>query len=214
MDEDQLERLETELFDIKADALKLVEAWRQRNVLTSYQGAVCSKTRPPPSASASTSSSTSSARAAWARSSRPATEPRPVVALKVIRKPTASTSTDAVRRFHREIRPSPSSTTPTSSGPTTPARPATRHFFVMEYVDGTDLASWSSSNGPLPVGQACDYIRQAALGLQHAHEQGLVHRDIKPRNLLLDRRQGVVKVLDLGLARLSTTDGGRRSGSS
>ena len=52
--------------------------------------------------------------------------------------------------------------------------------------------------------QACDYIRQAALGLQHAHERGLVHRDIKPSNLLLTMQEGQVKVLDMGLARLTT----------
>src|SRR5262249_28607217 len=56
-------------------------------------------------------------------------------------------------------------------------------------------------HGPLAVPLACDYVRQAAHGLQHAHERGLVHRDIKPANLLLTRK-GVVKVLDMGLARL------------
>jgi serine/threonine protein kinase len=58
----------------------------------------------------------------------------------------------------------------------------------------------------LPVHDACDYIRQAALGLQHAHERGLVHRDIKPTNLLRANQGGVVKLLDLGLARLQETD--------
>ena len=55
----------------------------------------------------------------------------------------------------------------------------------MEYVEGTDLAKLVKKDGPLPVAQACDYVRQAALGLQHAYERGLVHRDIKPANLLL-----------------------------
>src|SRR5262249_7414794 len=64
------------------------------------------------------------------------------------------------------------------------------------------LAKLVKGHGPLPVAQACDWVRQAALGLQHAFERGLVHRDIKPHNLLLTR-DGVVKVLDLGLARLS-----------
>src|SRR5262249_25951071 len=63
------------------------------------------------------------------------------------------------------------------------------------------LAGVVKEFGPLPVAEACDYARQAALGLQHAHEKGLVHRDIKPANLLLSR-DGVVKLLDLGLARL------------
>src|SRR5262249_52459774 len=59
--------------------------------------------------------------------------------------------------------------------------------------------------GPLPVAQACDFLRQAALGLQHACERGLVHRDIKPANLLVTRQgpAAVVKLLDLGLARVA-----------
>ena len=69
-------------------------------------------------------------------------------------------------------------------------------------------------DGPLPVALACDYLRQAALGLQHAHERGLVHRDIKPSNLLLTHVDGkpVVKVLDLGLARLDRPQASEHSG--
>jgi formylglycine-generating enzyme required for sulfatase activity len=74
-------------------------------------------------------------------------------------------------------------------------------FLVMEYVEGIDLARVVKESGPLPIRQACHSIRQAALGLQHAHESGLVHRDIKPANLVLTA-EGVVKVLDLGLVRL------------
>ena len=54
----------------------------------------------------------------------------------------------------------------------------------MEYVEGVGLARLVERAGPLPVAEACDYIRQAALGLQHAHERGMVHRDIKPHNLM------------------------------
>jgi serine/threonine-protein kinase len=74
-------------------------------------------------------------------------------------------------------------------------------FLVMEYLEGVDLSRLVKEQGPLSVEKACDYIRQAALGLDHAHEHGLVHRDVKPANLLLTRH-GVVKVMDLGLARL------------
>jgi serine/threonine-protein kinase len=79
-------------------------------------------------------------------------------------------------------------------------------YLAMEYIDGADLGRLvqSSPNG-LPISQACDYIRQTALGLQHAHEKGLVHRDIKPSNLMVTR-EGVVKVLDLGLARVQESD--------
>lgn len=74
------------------------------------------------------------------------------------------------------------------------------HFLVMEYVDGMDLDRLVERTGPLTSADACEVIRQAAVGLQHAHERGLVHRDVKPSNLML-ARDGRVRVLDLGLAR-------------
>jgi serine/threonine-protein kinase len=73
------------------------------------------------------------------------------------------------------------------------------HFIAMEYVEGDDLHARVKQGGPLDVREAADCIRQAALGLQHAHEEGLVHRDIKPANLIIDKR-GTVKILDFGLA--------------
>jgi serine/threonine protein kinase len=73
------------------------------------------------------------------------------------------------------------------------------HYLVMEYVEGSDLEELVARQGPLPYGLAADYVAQAAVGLEHAHEAGIVHRDIKPANLLVDRA-GTVKVLDLGLA--------------
>ncbi|MDB5391405.1 MAG: pknH 3, partial [Planctomycetaceae bacterium] len=76
------------------------------------------------------------------------------------------------------------------------------HYLVMEYVEGIDVSQAVKKNGPFPVGQACEIIRQSALGLHEAHLLGLVHRDIKPSNLFLTRR-GIVKILDLGLARLA-----------
>jgi putative intracellular protease/amidase len=75
-------------------------------------------------------------------------------------------------------------------------------FLVMEYVEGISLDRLVRKQGPLPVEQACYFARQAALGLQHAHEKGMVHRDIKPQNLMVTRK-GLVKVLDFGLARLA-----------
>jgi WD40 repeat protein/serine/threonine protein kinase len=76
-------------------------------------------------------------------------------------------------------------------------------FLVMEYVDGIDLSRLVRRIGPLPAADACELVRQAAIGLQHVHEHGLVHRDIKPSNLML-ARDGVLKVLDLGVARLES----------
>jgi serine/threonine protein kinase len=77
---------------------------------------------------------------------------------------------------------------------------------AMEYVDGLDLARLVKARGPLPVANACNYVYQAALGLQHAHERGMVHRDIKPGNLMLTSQgsRALVKVLDFGLAKVSS----------
>src|SRR5262249_26714562 len=72
-----------------------------------------------------------------------------------------------------------------------------------EFVAGTTLAQLVRERGPLPVAQACDYVMQAALGLHHAYAHGMVHRDIKPQNLMLTRR-GEVKILDFGLARFAS----------
>ncbi len=90
---------------------------------------------------------------------------------------------------------------------------------VMEFVDGKDLSELLESVKSLRIPDACELVRQAAVGLQYAHEHGLVHRDIKPSNLMLttppspsgrgaggegSRREGIVKILDLGLALLGT----------
>jgi eukaryotic-like serine/threonine-protein kinase len=74
------------------------------------------------------------------------------------------------------------------------------HFLVMEYVDGTSVQEIVAKHGPIDPLRAAHYAAQSAYGLQHAHELALVHRDIKPGNLLLERT-GVVKILDMGLAR-------------
>src|SRR5258708_3648458 len=74
------------------------------------------------------------------------------------------------------------------------------HFLVMEYVDGASLQELVKKAGPLSVLRACHYIRQSAIGLDHAHRAGLVHRDVKPGNILV-ARDGTVKILDMGLAR-------------
>jgi len=76
------------------------------------------------------------------------------------------------------------------------------HFLVMEYVDGVSLYRLVAKRGPLEVAYAAYFIRQAAKGLEHAFQQGMVHRDIKPQNLMLTRK-GQVKILDFGLARLA-----------
>src|SRR5207245_725630 len=75
----------------------------------------------------------------------------------------------------------------------------------MELVEGVDLSTYLDRHGPLPVEKAVDVLRQAARGLAYAHDQGIVHRDVKPSNLLIDAA-GTVKILDLGLARVFRSD--------
>ncbi|MFM8401077.1 MAG: protein kinase domain-containing protein, partial [Pirellula sp.] len=79
------------------------------------------------------------------------------------------------------------------------------HYIVMEYIEGVDLQILVKKHGPLPYALVADYIAQAAHGLQHAHDQGLIHRDVKPANFLINT-DGVIKVLDLGLALFQNQD--------
>jgi serine/threonine protein kinase len=132
-----------------------------------------------------------------------------VVALKAIA-PDKLEDPDSLSRFLREIEAAAQLEHPNVVRAYDADQVGTTHFFVMEYIEGVDLEKWVRQNGPLPIECACDYVRQAALGLQHAHERGLVHRDIKPSNLLLNTRDDTVKLLDLGLARLNrrATGGG------
>jgi serine/threonine protein kinase/WD40 repeat protein len=124
-----------------------------------------------------------------------------IVALKLIRQELL-TDAAVVGRFYREIQivsqlDHPNVVHAYDAGPV-----GVGHFLAMEFVEGTDLGRLVKQGGPLPVLQACEYIRQAASGLQHAHERGLVHRDIKPHNLIMSRQDALIKVADLGLARL------------
>lgn len=82
----------------------------------------------------------------------------------------------------------------------------TQHFMVMEYVVGDDLQSIVNEKGPLDYITAADYVAQACSGLQHAHDIALIHRDVKPANLLLNE-QNTIKILDLGLALFSEDEG-------
>jgi WD40 repeat protein/serine/threonine protein kinase len=133
-----------------------------------------------------------------------------VVALKVIRKEKLA-NPDAVKRFYKEVQAAAQLHHPNIVLAYDAGQAGNTHFFAMEFVEGVDLSRLVKESGPLPLHQACDYVRQAALGLQHAHERGLVHRDIKPSNLLLTHTSGngarTVKVLDMGLARLQSATG-------
>jgi serine/threonine protein kinase len=124
-----------------------------------------------------------------------------LVALKIL-SPQLLCSATAIERFRREVQVAARLTHPNIVTAFDADQVGDTHFLVMEFIDGTDLANYVEKKGPLPVTYACHFIRQAALGLQHAHDRGMVHRDIKPHNLLVTP-QGVVKVTDFGLARLA-----------
>ena len=128
------------------------------------------------------------------------------VALKLIRGDLLGNAA-LVERFRREVK----SAARLASHPNIVAaydaeQAGETHMLVMEFIEGTDLAREVDRRGPLPVGEACDYARQAALGLQHAFEEGMVHRDIKPQNLMRTTR-GRIKILDFGLARFASEIG-------
>ncbi|MFL5243061.1 MAG: protein kinase domain-containing protein [Gemmataceae bacterium] len=123
---------------------------------------------------------------------------RRYVAIKVL--PPRSSNPAALERFRREARAVAQLHHHNIVGGHDIDQSDKLHFLVMEYIDGNTLHHIVKKHGPMDAVRAAHYVRQAALGLQHAHEAGLVHRDIKPSNLLLDRT-GTVKVLDLGLAR-------------
>jgi serine/threonine protein kinase len=122
------------------------------------------------------------------------------VAVKIL--PTAKAEDPAaLERFYREARAVAALDHPNIVRAYDSDQDDKLHFLVMEYVDGSNLQEMMKKTGPLDPVRAAHYVRQAALGLQHAHEAaGLVHRDIKPGNILVDRN-GIVKILDMGLAR-------------
>jgi serine/threonine protein kinase len=157
-----------------------------------------------------------------------------IVALKVIKKNKLSNPL-AIKRFLQEVQNAGKLVHPNIVMAFDAGQVGDTHYFAMEYIEGVDLAKLVRMSGPLPVLEACDYIRQAAAGLQHAHERGMVHRDIKPNNLIVARSPGsqgaglgamgagqggngpasttnmvpraVVKILDMGLARIHGDEG-------
>ncbi len=122
------------------------------------------------------------------------------VALKVVH-PWMLSHPQAVERFHREVRMAAKLTHPNIVAAYDADDAGELHSLIMEFVDGESLDRRLGEGKVVSLAHACDWIRQAALGLQFAHEQGMVHRDIKPQNLMLTR-EGVVKILDFGLTRM------------
>lgn len=128
------------------------------------------------------------------------------VALKVIRREKLANPM-TVRRFRQEIQAVAHLSHPNVVLAFDADEAGGDHYLAMEFVDGIDLTKLVRDKGPLPIPLACDYVRQAALGLHHAYERGLVHRDVKPSNMIA-AKTGQVKVLDLGLAMLNEAPGG------
>jgi serine/threonine-protein kinase len=157
------------------------------------------------------------------------------VALKLIRPQVLASRPEIITRFHREARAVAQLHHPNVVMLYDADEVNGTHFIAMEFVDGVTLEKMVRQSGPLAIKQACDYMRQSALGLQHAAECGLVHRDIKPSNILVTQRSGgaakrsssqlrrpalitvrdrelkvegpsnswgIIKILDMGLARL------------
>jgi WD40 repeat protein/tRNA A-37 threonylcarbamoyl transferase component Bud32 len=129
-----------------------------------------------------------------------------LVALKVIH-PKLLSHPDIVVRFEREVRLAARLSHPNIVTAYDAETCGAVHFLVMEFVPGENLADVIAAGGPLPVDRACEYARQTALGLQQAFRRGMIHRDIRPHNLLrthpADGTGGeVVKILDFGLSRL------------
>jgi hypothetical protein len=124
--------------------------------------------------------------------------------LKVVNKALLNRS-GAVERFLREIRAAAKLNHPNVVAAYSAVQAGEVLAFAMEYVEGEDLARLVETRGARPVMEACDYIQQAALGLQHAFEKKMVHRDIKPQNLILarDGQKHIVKILDFGLVKVT-----------
>ena len=133
------------------------------------------------------------------------TSPQRVVALKVM---TQLGNPKGMKRYLQEVRAASALTHPHIVRTLESGVADGCHFLVMEFLDGLDLWETMKTQSPLSVSWSCDVVRQVALGLQHAHEQGMVHRDIKPSNIFVspnpDFATPHARILDFGLAHIAT----------
>jgi len=131
-----------------------------------------------------------------------------VVAVKVMAKKLAGNQA-LVSRFRREIRANAKLNSRHIVKSLDAGRVGKTDFMVMEYVNGDQVDRIANRLGRLPVGLACEIVRQVAVGLQHAHEHQMVHRDIKPGNMMVhwtEFDEGIVKLMDMGLVLLMADD--------
>jgi serine/threonine-protein kinase len=135
----------------------------------------------------------------------------------LLRRPTAvklvkpdAASNEVLRRFEREVQLTASLTHPNTIAIYDYGRtPDEVFYYAMEYLDGLDLQTLINETGPLPPARVIHVVRQIAASLSEAHEMGLIHRDVKPANVILCRRGGVddtVKVVDFGLVKDVSSD--------
>lgn len=120
------------------------------------------------------------------------------VAIKVLR-PEFANDPEFIERFDREALAATSLAHPNIVSIYDVGEEGDIFYIVMEYVDGETLKDYVKKHGPLSVEEAIDIMEQLTSAIQHAHENGLIHRDIKPQNILIDR-SGKIKVTDFGIA--------------
>ncbi len=123
-----------------------------------------------------------------------------LVAIKVIL-PQGQFDTESIKRFEREVKASEKLVHPNIIAVLDSGRIDDQLFMVMELIEGKDLFELINEKGKLPVNEAVAYIIQAARALEHAHKNGVIHRDVKPANLIADS-QGLLKIVDMGLAKI------------
>jgi serine/threonine-protein kinase len=121
------------------------------------------------------------------------------VAVKVLQ-PQFSDDEQFIQRFRREAQSATSLAHPNIVNIYDVGEEGNTYYIVMEYVEGPTLKELIQSRGPIPVEEAIDYMEQMLSALEHSHANHLIHRDIKPHNILISN-DGVVKVTDFGIAR-------------
>ena len=127
------------------------------------------------------------------------------VAIKVISQKKHDETDNRFKRFQREVQAAGKLSHHNIVSALDAGEDNNNFFLVMELVQGDDLGKIAKCEGELPVDEVISYISQTAVGLKYAHDEGIVHRDIKPHNLLLSS-DGTIKILDLGLVSLQHSD--------